>query len=94
MTERDNKACAVWFVYIVQCQDKSLYTGVCTDVERRVDEHNNDDKKAARYTRARRPVALRYQESRLNRSDACKREAVIKKLTRNQKLSLIASAPA
>lgn len=93
MTDIKNKTIPAWFVYIVQCQDKSLYTGVCVDIERRVQEHNYNDKKAARYTRTRRPVALRYQESCDNRSEACKREAAIKKLTRQQKLLLIASTP-
>jgi len=83
-----------WFVYLVQCKDGSLYTGVSTDVKRRVQEHNGNDKKGARYTRSRRPVTLRYQENCTNRSEACKREAAIKKLTRTQKISLIESTPA
>ncbi len=83
-----------WFVYLVQCKDGSLYTGVSTDVKRRVQEHNGSDKKGARYTRARRPVTLRYLENCANRSEACKREAAIKKLTRSQKFSLIESTPA
>ncbi len=78
-----------WYVYILRCQDDSLYTGVCTDLERRVQEHNQCNKKGARYTRARRPVKMVYQEDCENRSEACKREAAIKKLQRKQKLLLI-----
>ncbi len=78
-----------WYVYILRCQDDSLYTGVCTDLERRVQEHNQCNKKGARYTRARRPVKMVYQEDCENRSEACKREAAIKKLKRKQKLQLI-----
>ncbi len=78
-----------WFVYILHCADDSLYTGICTDVERRLNEHNHNDKKAARYTRVRRPVTLVYQESCLNRSVASKREAAIKKLKRPQKVLLV-----
>ena len=90
MPEKSKEPLGPWFVYIVQCQDNSLYTGVCVDTQRRVQEHNCCDKKAARYTRARRPVTLRYQENCKNRSDACKREAAIKKLSRQQKLALLA----
>ncbi len=78
-----------WFVYILRCKDDSLYTGVCTDLERRLLEHNECNKKGARYTRARRPVRVVYQEDCDDRSAACKREAAIKKLTRQQKLLLI-----
>jgi putative endonuclease len=79
----------MWFVYIVQCADQSLYTGSCTNVLRRLHEHNHDDKKGARYTKVRRPVQLVYQEECANRSTAGKREAAIKKLTRQKKLQLI-----
>ena len=78
-----------WFVYMVQCADNSLYTGITTDTERRLHEHNNDNKKGARYTKVRRPVALVYHEASASRSDASKREAAIKKLSRKQKLKLI-----
>ena len=74
-----------WFVYIVRCADKSLYTGITKDVERRIEEHNNDDSLGAKYTKARRPVALVYQETCESRSDATKREYEIKQLTRKEK---------
>jgi len=77
-----------WFVYIVKCADGTFYTGVTTDTVRRVKEHNGTTK-GAKYTRVRRPVFLTYQESFLSRSEACVREAAIKKLTRDEKLMLI-----
>jgi len=76
-----------WHVYIVCCNDATLYTGISTDVERRVTEHNSG--KGARYTRARRPVRLVYQESVEDRSAASKREAAIKKLSVASKRALI-----
>ncbi|NVK37740.1 MAG: GIY-YIG nuclease family protein [Gammaproteobacteria bacterium] len=82
-----------WFVYILRCADNSLYTGITTDIHRRLEEHNHCDKKGAKYTRARRPVVLTYQESLDNRSLACKREAAIKKMSRQQKLTLIKTKP-
>ncbi len=78
-----------WRVYMVQCADRTLYTGVTTDLERRVEEHNSDNQKGAKYTRARRPVALVYSENCNDRASACKREAALKQLTRQQKLALI-----
>jgi len=84
-----NRQSSNWYTYILQCADSTLYTGVTTDLERRVIEHNQDDKKGARYTRVRRPVTLVYQEQCDNRAQACKREAAIKKLNRQQKLALI-----
>jgi putative endonuclease len=79
----------LWFVYIVRCSDNSLYTGIAMDVTRRIDEHNKDDKAGAKYTRARRPVKLVYQEEVSSRSEAASREAVIKKLSKLEKESLI-----
>lgn len=78
-----------WFVYMVRCADQSLYTGVATDVERRVTEHNHSDQLGARYTRSRRPVELVYQETCDNRSHACQREYALKQLSRGRKLALI-----
>ena len=81
-----------WYVYILSCADGSLYTGVTTDPARRVREHNEDDRLAARYTRARRPVALAWCERRNGRGDALRREIEIKRLTRRHKLALIAGS--
>lgn len=78
----------IWHVYIVQCNDHSLYTGITTDLSRRIEEHNTSDK-GARYTRTRRPVTLIYSETTESRSMASQREYAIKKLTRKNKLALI-----
>ncbi|MAD43306.1 MAG: endonuclease [Arcobacter sp.] len=77
-----------YFVYILECSDGSLYTGITTDLTKRLDEHNNKET-GAKYTRVRRPVKLIYQESSENRSTASKREYAIKKFTRIKKLELI-----
>ena len=79
-----------WSVYILRCADDTLYTGITTDVARRTREHNTS-KQRARYTKVRRPVSLVYEESAANRSQAAPREAQIKKLSRDDKLQLIAS---
>ena len=78
----------MWFVYILRCSDKTLYTGITTDVERRLIEHNGQ-KSITKYTRIRQPVSLVYKEVSDSRSSASKREAMIKKLTRVQKEALI-----
>ena len=75
-------------VYILECSDKTLYTGIAVDIEKRLQEHNESDK-GAKYTKARRPVKLVYAETSKNRSSASKREYAIKQLTREQKLRLI-----
>jgi len=77
-----------WFVYILRCNDNTLYTGVTTDLDRRLSEHNSAGS-TTRYTRSRQPVVLAYQEHATNRSDACRREAAIKRLTKAEKSSLI-----
>jgi putative endonuclease len=76
-----------WYLYIIRCADNSLYTGITTDVSRRVNEHNL--KKGGNYTRTRTPVKLIYQESHPNRSSALKRENQIKKWSRAKKLAFI-----
>ncbi len=78
-----------WSVYILRCADNSLYTGVTTDVRRRLDEHNGLAKNGAKYTRNRQPVKLVYQENAASRSEACKRELAIKSLNKSQKEQLI-----
>ena len=79
-----------YFVYILECGDQTLYTGITTDIDKRLEEHNTSDK-GAKYTKARRPVRLLYSESSADRSSASKREYAIKKLTRSEKLELIGS---
>ncbi|MBI4973159.1 GIY-YIG nuclease family protein [Candidatus Roizmanbacteria bacterium] len=78
-----------WYVYIVQCKDGSLYTGITLDVVRRVKEHNEDDAKGAKSLRGKRPVKLVYFEEYNNQSEARKREAGIKNWKREYKLKLI-----
>jgi len=78
-----------WCIYILECADKTLYTGVTTDVQKRLNEHNTINTKAAKYVRARRPAKLVYQEKVCSRSDAQKREYEIKNMTRQKKLELI-----
>ena len=77
-----------YFIYILKCNDDTLYTGITTDVERRLSEHNSSPK-GAKYTKARRPVTLIYKEEALDRSSACKREYAIKQLSRDKKKALI-----
>ena len=81
----------MYFVYILRCMDDSLYTGITTELSRRVEEHNFSDK-GAKYTRTRRPVTLVYFEKHRDRSLASKREYEIKKkMTREMKLKLIST---
>jgi len=75
------------YVYIVECSDRTLYTGSTGDIEKRIREHNST-RAGARYTRSRRPVKLVYVEACPTLSMALKREAEIKKLSRTQKLLL------
>lgn len=77
-----------WFVYIVRCADDTLYTGITTDIERRMKEHNSE-KQGAKYTRVRQPVELVFSEEQKDRSSASTREYQIKKLSRNKKLQLL-----
>ena len=80
-----------YFVYILKCADDTLYTGIATDIDRRLNEHNSSEK-GAKYTRSRRPVSLVYSEAFPDRSSASRREYQIKKkMSRAEKLSLIGS---
>jgi putative endonuclease len=78
-----------WQVYNILCSDESLYTGITTDVARRLEQHAA--LRGARYFRARRPRAVVYLESGHSRSSASRREALIKRLKRPEKEGLIAS---
>ena len=78
-----------WVVYMVRCADDSLYTGITTDLSRRLQEHNHSKSPSAKYTRTRRPITLAYQENLDTRSEAAKRENEIKALTRKEKENLI-----
>lgn len=78
-----------WHLYILRCKDGSLYTGITTDVEKRLEAHRSG--KGAKYTRGRGPLELVYREQCGTHSDALKRELAVKALTREQKQALIAS---
>jgi|TARA_B110000196_G_C20948125_1_gene567924 putative endonuclease len=80
-----------WTVYILQCADGSLYTGITNDLERRFAEHQAG--KGAKYTKGRGPLRLVYQEDCEDRPQALKRENKIKALDKAAKLALVASAP-
>lgn len=77
----------MWYLYILQCGDGSLYTGITTDVEKRLEAHRSG--KGAKYTRGRAPLELKYREACGTHSDALKRELEIKHLSREEKLALI-----
>lgn len=77
----------MYYLYILECKDGTLYTGITTDVARRFTEHKN--KKGGHYTSAREVVRVAYTEEHPNRSEASKREAEIKGWTRGRKIALI-----
>jgi putative endonuclease len=78
-----------WAVYILQCADGTLYTGVARDLQRRLRQHNGELAGGPRYTRGRRPVQLLWSVNAANRSAAQQREAAIKRLSRAGKLQLV-----
>ena len=78
---------STWYLYILRCRDDSLYTGITTDVEKRLEMHRSG--KGAKYTRGRAPLELVYREKCGDHSQALKRELEIKALTRKEKLLLI-----
>ena len=80
-----------WYVYLLECADNTYYTGISTDLKRRLHEHNSDDKKAAKYTRSRRPLNIVYFELCQSRSEASVREYEIRKLNRKKKKELASS---
>lgn len=77
----------MYFVYLLECKDKSIYTGITTDLERRFEEHKNGI--GSKYTKAHKAVKILYYEKHKNRSEASKREMEIKKLNKESKLKLI-----
>jgi putative endonuclease len=81
-----------WHVYILECADATLYTGVAKDLQRRVRQHNGEQAGGPRYTRGRRPVQLVWFATAADRGAALQREAAIKKLGRRDKLKLIAAS--
>lgn len=79
----------MYYTYIVECSDGTLYTGFTVNLEKRIKTHN--EKKGAKYTRGRTPVTLKYYEQFENKTDAIKREAEVKKLNKLNKLKLLKS---
>jgi len=79
----------MWYVYILLCSDDTFYTGVTTNLERRLRQHNWELVWWAKYTRVRQPVQIIYQNTFNSRSDACKEESRIKKLSRLEKEKFI-----
>ena|SRR3990167_9114826 len=82
----DNGKPESWFLYILECNDGTLYTGITNDITRRLRQHN--DGKGARYTRTRCPVKLLYYEPCRNRADALIRECAVKSLPRGKKIEM------
>ena len=76
------------YTYILKCKDETLYTGWTNDIEKRLEAHNAG--KGAKYTKTRRPVVLAYYEEYATRSEAMRREAAIKKLTKKEKEAMAA----
>ena len=79
----------IWYLYILKCVDNSLYTGITTDIQRRIKEHEHG--KGAKYLRGRSPLKLIYSEELENQTQALKREREIKSWSRQKKLLLIKS---
>ena len=78
-----------WIIYLLECGDKTLYCGITNDIKNRLKQHNGEIKGGAKYTRSRQPLKLVYQEEVSSRSEALKREIVIKKMSKSAKTSLI-----
>ena len=76
-----------WFVYILNCADGTLYTGITNDLDRRIKAHNAGT--ASKYTRVRRPVSIVYSEEVETKGNALRRELQIKRLTRSEKMAII-----
>lgn len=76
-----------WYLYILRCKDDTLYTGITTDVDKRLEAHRSG--KGAKYTRGRGPLELVYREECGTHSDALKRELQVKALSREEKMKLL-----
>ncbi|MCX5694338.1 MAG: GIY-YIG nuclease family protein [Candidatus Omnitrophica bacterium] len=89
MTTKDNNN--LWHVYIIECSDKTLYTGITNNLRRRIQEHNSGN--GCRFTKFRRPLKLLHKEKFFSKIEALKREKEIKGLRRDKKLQLIQALP-
>ena len=83
LAKKKKGAGSLWYLYVLQCGDNTLYTGITNDLERRIKQHDNGT--ASRYTRSRLPVTLAYQERCRGRSSALKKEYAMKQLSRKEK---------
>ena len=92
ITERSSPFFMTWYVYIIECNDGSLYTGITNDLDKRINAHNAGY--GAKYTKSRLPVNLRYSEHVKNRSQASQREYAIKSLKKSAKIYLITTQTA
>lgn len=79
----------VWWVYMLRCGDGSLYTGIATDVDRRFSEHESQGSKTAKYLRGRLPLEIVFRKEIGSRSEACKEELRLKKMSRREKLMFV-----
>ena len=79
----------IWTIYILECGDKTLYCGITNNLDNRMRQHNGEIKGGAKYTRSRQPFRITYTEEVATRSEALKREHVIKKMTRSDKAALV-----
>jgi len=79
----------MWYVYVIRCNDDKLYTGITTDIKRRLKEHNSGH--GGRFTQFRKPVQLVYYLQAKDRSAALKKECEIKKMKRGKKIDMIKS---
>ena len=78
-----------WLIYILECRDGSLYCGITNNIEKRLKQHKGEIIGGAKYTRSHWPCKLVYKEKSANRSKALQREAIIKKMSKNEKQALI-----
>ena len=78
-----------WLIYLLECGNDSFYCGITNNLERRLKQHNGEIKGGAKYTRSYLPCKLVYKEASASRSEASQREAVIKKMSKDEKQALI-----
>jgi len=78
-----------WLIYILKCRDGSLYCGITNNLEKRLKQHKGELKGGAKYTRSHNPCKLVYKEKSASRSEALQREIVIKKMSRDEKQTLM-----
>ena len=79
----------IWIIYLLECGDKTLYCGITNNIENRLKQHMGELPGGAKYTRSRKPLKVVYQEEVNSRSEALKREFIIKKMSRITKLNLV-----